>query len=152
ANLVAGDTNGVADVFVRDRQTGVTTRASVATGGAQAGGASHSARIAGDGRRIAFHSEATDLAPGDLTALDDVYLHDRITGETELTSVSGPGVQANGPSHWSTVSTDGRCVAFSSSADNLVAGDTNGAADVFVRDRLLGVTERVSVSSTGAQG
>src|SRR5262245_65822933 len=72
-------------------------------------------------------------------------------GFTELDSVSSTGVQGNQDSELPSVSADGRFVAFVSLSDNLVPGDTNGAADVFVRDRLTGTTERVSVSSTGAQ-
>src|SRR5436190_3414638 len=73
-------------------------------------------------------------------------------GFTELDSMSSTGVQGNQDSELPAVSGDGRYVAFASLSDNLVPGDSNGAVDVFVRDRLTGTTERVSVSSTGVQG
>ena len=152
-DLVAGDTNGAQDVFVRDRLAGTTERVSVATGGAQASGASGSPSISADGRCVAFWSQASDLVPGDTNGAQDVFVRDRLAGTTERVNVDSSGAQANGDSDSSRpqLSADGRFVAFDSFATNLVAGDTNGAADVSVRDRSAGTTERVSVDSPGAQ-
>lgn len=152
-NLVAGDRNRMRDVFVRDLQTGLTTRVSVGPNGrdGNADSGRSGVSISGDGRYVAFDSEASNLIGGDTNALRDIFVRDRIKGETLLVTVgrSGP---ANGPSSFPALSEDGRLVAFSSWATDLVVGDTNGQADVFVRDRLLGTTERVSVSSKGVQG
>src|SRR6266446_5737670 len=156
-NLVAGDTNGATDVFVRDRQTGTTERVSVASGGTQANNASRYPALSADGRFVAFQSDATNLVVGDTNGMTDVFVHDRQTGTTERVSVaSGGGTQGTGNSGgffaFPALSADGRFVAFQSDATNLVAGDTNGATDVFVHDRQTGTTERVSVASGGTQG
>jgi Tol biopolymer transport system component len=151
ANLVSGDTNNGDDVFVRDRQTGRTERVSVKTGGAQANNASFGPAISADGRYVAFISRATNLVAGDTNGMDDVFIHDRVTGSTERVSLGVGGAQADGSSARPAISADGRYVAFKSDATNLVAGDTNGATDLFVRDLLTGVTERDSVTSGGAQ-
>jgi Tol biopolymer transport system component len=155
-NLVAGDTNGHADVFVRDRQSGTTERVSVDSAGAQSIGDCSSASISADGRFVAFLSAASNLVPGDTNGTSDVFIHDRQTGTTERVSVATGGAQANGSSSYSfptsPLSADGRFVAFFSMASNLVAGDTNGYADVFLRDRQSGTTERVSLGTAGVQG
>lgn len=132
-NLVAGDTNHVHDIFVRDRQTRVTTRASVATGGAQANGWSYQATVSADGRYVAFTSTATNLVRGDTDHTDDVFRHDRRTGATTLVSVAADGGPADRGSTFGMISPDGRRIAFASWAGNLVPGDTNGLGDVFVR-------------------
>jgi len=153
SNLVAGDTNGCADVFVRDRVSGTTERVSVGPGGAQSDGSLGSSRpsISADGRFVAFVSDATNLVAGDTNAATDVFVRDRQLGTTERASVDSGGAQALERSECPAISGDGRYVAFQSSAPNLVAGDTNGTPDVFVHDRLFGTTERVSVSSGGGQ-
>lgn len=149
-NLVAGDTNDQTDIFVHDRQTGQTTRVSVATGGGQANIASEGGAISSNGRYIAFNSPASNLVAGD-TDHNDTFVHDRQLGETSRVSVTSAGVQGNAPSVWGwAISADGRYVAFVSLASNLVPGDTNGDGDVFVRDRQTGQTTRVSVASGGA--
>ena len=150
-NLVTGDTNAVSDAFVYDRVTGTTERVSVSSAGAEANGASFAPAISADGRFVAFPSEATNLVPGDTNGVTDVFVRDRLTGTTERVSVSSAGAEANGTSFTPAISADGRFVAFSSDATNLVGRDTNGAVDVFVHDRVTGATKRVSVSSTGAQ-
>jgi Tol biopolymer transport system component len=152
SNLVPGDTGGFVDVFVRDRLAGTTERVSVATGGAQASGASWNPALSTDGRFVVFVSNAPNLVPNDTNGHDDVFLHDRVTGTTERVTLDSAGGEANDDSFSPSVSADGRYVAFSSFATNLVPGDTNAAWDTFVRDRATGTTERVSVSSGGAQG
>jgi Tol biopolymer transport system component len=147
-NLVPGDTNFSADIFVRDRQSGVTERVSVDSLGVGGNGYSFWPSISADGRYVAFGSGANNLVPGDLNSRFDIFVHDRQTGVTER--VSGTG--GNESSYLPSLSGDGHYVAFYSHASNLVPGDTNGGADVFVHDRQTGVLERVSVDSLGAEG
>ena len=156
-NLVPDDTNDNVDVFVRDRLAGTTERVSVPSGGAQSaygamhGSADYRLGLSADGRFVAFTSLADDLVAGLVLGRNRIFVRDRQQGVTELVSVTGAGVEANGDSYMPSISADGRLVAFESYATNLVAGDTNGAEDVFVRDRVAGTTERVSVSDAGAQ-
>src|SRR2546426_905363 len=151
-NLVAGDTNGVTDVFVHDRQAGTTERVSVDSAGSEGNGASTGVALSADGRFVAFTSVATNLVAGDTNGVTDVFVHDRQTGTTERASVDSAGTEGNGASAGVVLSADGRYVAFTSVATNLVAGDTNGVTDVFVHDRQTGTTERVSVDSAGIEG
>jgi archaellum component FlaF (FlaF/FlaG flagellin family) len=152
SNLVSGDTNGWPDVFVHDRLTSQTSRVSVDSAGVQGNLWSFLPSISADGRVVAFRSLASNLFPGDTNGYWDVFVHDRATGRTSRVSVDSAGVQANDWSDFPSISADGRFVAFSSVASNLVPGDTNGTTDVFVHDRATGRTSRVSVDSTGAQG
>ena len=135
SNLVPGDTNGRLDVFVHDRQTRLTERVSVDSAGIQGNGSSRQPSISADGRFMAFTSDATNLVPGDTNGRTDVFVHDRQTGTTERVSVDSAGNQGNAGSSGVGISGDGRFVAFTSSATNLVPGDTNSVADVFVRVR-----------------
>jgi archaellum component FlaF (FlaF/FlaG flagellin family) len=151
SNLVPGDTNGRSDVYVRDRRTNTTGRVSVSGRSDQADGASDTPSISADGRYVAFDSDASNLVPGDTNGTWDVFVRDRQAGTTERVDVSSTGAQANEPVFDSVVSANGRYVAFTSWASNLVPGDTNNALDVFVRDRRSRTTERVSVSGTGTQ-
>jgi Tol biopolymer transport system component len=151
-NLVPGDTNGQTDIFLRDRATGTTERANVSSASVQTNGHSGWCSISADGRYVAFASTASNLVAGDTNGTYDVFVRDRSSGTTEIVSVSTAGAVGNAPSLRPTISADGRCVAFISSASNLVAGDTNGTFDVFVRDRLSGTTVRASVASDGTQG
>jgi Tol biopolymer transport system component len=152
SNLIPGDTNGVPDVFLRDRLNQTTERVSLASSGAQANGRSEFPAISDDGRYVAFQSEANNLVSGDTNAVLDVFVRDRVNGTTERVSISSGGSQGNAVSGGPTLSADGRLVAFTSLASNLVSGDSNGAADVFVHDRQTGVTERVSVATGGGEG
>ena len=153
SNLVADDTNGNEDIFVHDLQTGETRRVSVSSDGTQANNASFAAAISADGRYVAFDSIASNLVAGDTNIRTDVFLHDLQSGETRRVSVSSTGAQANGSTSGPSISGDGRYVAFGAESDttNLVAGDTNDGGDVFVHDRQTGDTQRVSVSSIGAE-
>jgi Tol biopolymer transport system component len=152
-NLVPGDTNNARDVFVHDRVTGETTRVSVDSAGNEGNGDSayFSPWISADGRYVAFPSEATNLVPSDTNAATDVFVHDRVTGETTRVSVGSTGEQGDGSSWYPSMSADGRYVAFMSTATNLVTGDTNDEGDVFVHDRATGETTRVSVDWQGNQ-
>ena len=154
SNLVSGDSNGQSDVFVRDRQTGTTERVSLSSTGVQGNSYSYSFDLAlsGDGRFVAFQSDASNLVSGDSNNTGDIFVRDRQTGTTERVSVNSAGLQSNGFSAAPTISSDGFSVAFISYASNLVSGDTNGQGDSFIHDRQNGITERVSLSSTGVQG
>ncbi len=151
SNLVAGDSNATWDIFVHDRETGETTRVSVAGDGTQGSEQSLSPAISAEGRFVAFASLAPNLVPGDTNGTWDVFVHDRGAGETTRVSVAGDGAQGNAGSRGPAISSDGRYVAFSAAASNLVPEDTNTVRDVFVRDRELGTTERVSVGGGGLQ-
>ncbi|MGQ0551685.1 MAG: TolB family protein [Planctomycetota bacterium] len=152
SNLVTGDTNGFSDVFVHDRVTAETRRVSVDSAGVQNSGTSYGAAISSDGRYIAFRSSAADLVPGDTNGTWDIFVHDTLTGAMECVSVSSAGQLGDRASDAPALSADGRWIAYHSSATNLVAGDTNNVPDVFLRDRLLAATTRVSQSTAGAQG
>ena len=151
SNLVPGDTNGWPDTFLRDRLSGTTERVSLTSAGAQASDRSHASSISADGRYVAFLNLSSNLVPGDTNGRYDVFVRDRQAGVTERVSISSAGVQANWDCLAPTISADGRYVSFESAATNLVLGDTNAAADIFARDRLLGTTERVNVDSAGGQ-
>jgi Tol biopolymer transport system component len=94
-NLVSGDSNGVADVFVRDRQAGTTERVSVDSSGKQADGACTSCAISSDGRFVAFASVATNLVSGDTNGTFDVFVRDRQNGTTGRVSVDSSGGQGD---------------------------------------------------------
>ena len=147
------DTNGQIDIFVHDRQTGQTTRISVASDGTQGNGPSYlgDPTVSSDGRFVTFWSVANNLVDGDTNGQEDVFVHDRQTGQTVRISVASDGTQGNGPSLESVMSADGRYVAFQSGASNLIVGDTNSTRDVFVYDRLTEETERVSVAASGPE-
>jgi hypothetical protein len=150
-NLVPGDTNGVADIFVRDLLLGTTVRASVDSAGVQGDRESINQAISGDGRFVAFESNATNLVPGDTNAQMDVFLRDLVSGVTTRASVDAAGAQASRASRSATLSDDGRFVCFESSA-RLVPADTTNATDVYVRDVVLGATVLASVDSNGIVG
>jgi Tol biopolymer transport system component len=152
SNLVPGDTNNAGDAFLRDLDAGTTTRVSVATGGVQAiGGGTSDSALDDSGRYVAFRSSATNLVPGDVNGQADVFVHDVLTNRTTRVSIDSNGLAGNGPSSAPSISDGGRSVSFVSTATNLVAGDTNTSADVFVHDRATGTTTRVSVTTAGAQ-
>jgi Tol biopolymer transport system component len=157
-NLVEGDTNGVADCFMHDRMTGDTIRVSVASNGTQANndcihyglwGMSYGPSISANGRYVTYHSNATNLVEGGTSGNENIFVYDRVTGETISVSVSSDGTQGNGNSIFPSISADGRYVAFCSDASNLVKRETNGG--IFVHDRVTGETTVVSVSSDGTQ-
>ncbi|MCI0397438.1 MAG: calcium-binding protein [Chloroflexi bacterium] len=151
-NLVGGDWNYQYDIFVHDRQAGTTERVSVDSNGQEANNSSFLPSLSADGRYVAFHSSASNLVPGDTNG-DDVFVHDRQTGLTERASVNSAGQQANHNSGYAAISAGGRYVVFASYASNLVTpNDTNWVADFFLRDRWIGVTEKVSVDSNGQGG
>jgi Tol biopolymer transport system component len=151
-NLVPGDTNFAPDAFVHDLYTGETTRVSVGSGGTQANDYSNVPMLSSDGRYVAFESAADNLAPGDTNGWSDVFLHDRVTQETRLVSVTSAGIPSTGYSDAPSISARGRHVAFASSGADFVAGDTNGSYDVFVHDFVTGQTVCASLTPAGVPG
>ena len=152
-DLVPGDTNGVSDVFLKDLQTGVVVRLSTDEAGAQAtGGPSDFPAFSPDGRFVAFNSEASNLVPGDTNGSADVFLKDLQTGAITRLSTNASGAEATGGSSSNpAISPDGTFVIFESAATNLVAGDTNGVQDLFLKDLRTGEVVRISTDSNGAQ-
>ncbi|GIE85714.1 hypothetical protein Are01nite_21940 [Actinoplanes regularis] len=150
-DLVGDDTNGRSDVFVRDLAAGATSRVSVSSSGRQTSGASDKPSISADGRYIAFRSTAQDLLDGDPQLWSQIYLHDRDTGRTELVSRSGSNDPAARDCDLPALSGNGRYLAFTSRATNLVDGDADSRPDLFVRDLVKGTVVRVTASAAGGQ-
>ena len=152
SNLVLGDRNRVEDIFVHDREAGITERVSVNSAATSAGNrASSNPSINADGRFVAFESEASNLVNSDGNGVVDIFFHDRDNGNTDRISVKSAGSQAgNNASFNPSISADGQFVAFESRASNLVSGDNNATTDIFVHDRNGFSIERVSVTSAGA--
>ncbi len=139
-NLVRHDTNGVSDVFVRDRVTHTTTRVSVGAGGVQANGATAGGvSISGDGRYVAFASQASNLVPGDTNDVSDVFVRDRVRHTTvRISNAAHGGSGAYSPA----ISPDGRIVAY-------VSENADGLAVIVAYDRATGQTRRISVGRNG---
>lgn len=156
-NLVAGDTNPNEDVFVRDLQNEVTERVNVTHTGAQGNNyldftdGPSTPVVSADGRFVAFFSNGNNLVVGDTNGVQDVFVRDRVAGTTERVNVGSAGQQGSGQFEEFWMSANGRWVAFSDQG-SLVPGDTNAKTDVFVRDRLLGTTERASIPAGGGEG
>jgi hypothetical protein len=157
AQLKTEDDSGVINVngqliaVEQQNSIGTTELASISSDGTQANSPSDNVAISADGRYVAFSSFADNLVSGDTNFSADIFVRDLVTGTVERVSVASDGTQANSFSDKVSISADGRYVAFSSDADNLVSGDTNFTVDVFVHDRVTGVTERVNVASDGTQ-
>lgn len=150
-NLVQGTTNGFDGVFVHDRQTRQTSLASISSSGSEGNNHSSASAISSDGRYVCFASYASNLVENDTNGASDIFVHDRQSGETIRVNVDSAGAQANYMSLSPSVSADGRYIAFTSGASNLVTDDTNARSDIFVHDRLTGETTRISVDSMGNQ-
>jgi Tol biopolymer transport system component len=160
AKLVPEDTQFFEDVYVWDRETGATTRASVSSTGEQANSSSvispssfSGIAISRDGRYVAFNSAATNLAPGDTNALQDVFVRDRVAGTTVRIAAESTGEAASQPDGSKligigrpAISLDGRFVSFASARAFTVPGGLllRESADVYVRDMQTGVTTRLS--------
>ncbi|MFN2543370.1 MAG: S8 family serine peptidase [Actinomycetota bacterium] len=151
SNLVPGDTNARGDIFVKDRQTGDLTRV-VNGSGVQPNGTSSAPSISGNGRYVAFISTAANLVAGDTNSRADVFRADMSTSPPTIlrVSTSAGGGQATNNSATPSISADGQFVAFSSTANNLVPGDTNARTDVFVKNTATGAVVRM-VSTSGVQ-
>ncbi|WP_412751430.1 TolB family protein [Krasilnikovia sp. M28-CT-15] len=147
--LVPDDTNSRTDVYVRHLTRGTINRASLSSTGAQGDAASHSPVINDNGRYVAFSSEASNLVSGDTNGKTDVFVRDLLRKTTRRVSVSRAGLQGNAASTSPIITGNGRYVVFYSEASNLVPGDTNGEADLFVRDLIRRTTRLISVGRTG---
>lgn len=150
-NLVPGDNSQLGlDVFLRDRSSNITVLVSANFNGTGGGnGQSVAGQVSTNGRYVVFQSDASDLAAGDTNGVSDIFVRDLQAGSNILVSVASDGSWGNGASTDPVMTPDGRYVAFISAASDLVAGDTNGISDVFVRDLLNGTTTLVSVGATG---
>jgi Tol biopolymer transport system component len=148
---VQGDANGLADVFVRDRQLGTTVRASVSSQGAEADGASSLACLSADGRFVAFQSAAANLVAGDNNGVDDVFVRDLVAGTTLRASVSFSGGEGDQSSVAPAISGDGRTVAFVCLSEILIPGDSNLVRDVVVHDLVSGDLENLCLDSLAQQ-
>jgi hypothetical protein len=149
-NLASGDSNGYRDIFVR--KAGVTMLVSASKNGALGNGSSSVPLLTAAGDKVAFSSNASNLVSSDTNGVGDVFLKTLSGGDVVRVSESSSGQQANAASTLLSISADGRYVAFSSAATNLVSGDTNGKTDVFVKDTSSGALLRISVSDSGVQG
>ena len=152
-NLVSGDRNSNADVFVRDRLQGTTERVTMNSAGEEADIGGEGPAISADGRFVAFQSQAQNLVPGGNPFLfvDQVYVHDRAMGTTEIISINAAGEPGNSLNVQADISADGRFVVFSSFADNLVPGVQSGL-QVYLRDRATGTIERITENAAGEPG
>lgn len=150
--LVPEDNNGTGDVFIRDLVTRVTRKLSVAGNAQQTESPSFGPDISADGSSVAFESFSSRLVPGDTNGALDVFVANVATGAIDRVSLATDGAQADERSYSPSISADGRIVAFSSFAGNLVSDDTNGLLDVFLRRRDQQTTTRLSVGPDGAQG
>ncbi len=151
SRLVSSDSNNNRDIYVHNRLTHTTELISVSVNGSAGNGQSYDPTISANGRYVAFESSASDLVSGDTNGYYDIFIRDRTTGTTERVSVSTLPVENNYGSYNSSISSDGRYVAFESGADNLITGDTNSNTDIFVRDRQTGELARVSVTASGSE-
>lgn len=160
-NLVAGDGNGVRDIFVRDRTNGLTTRVSVATSTAEGDAQSYTPFISGNGNFVVFASEATNLdeITPDTNAFADIFVHDRALVETTRVSLSFFGTESDGNSYTPSISREGRYITFASEATNLdvTQNNSNRRRNIYLHDRQLamngiyafGLTSRISVDTDG---
>ncbi len=153
-DLVPGGNSVYAlNVFLRDRASNTTVLVSGNLSGTGGGnGNSMLGQVSTNGQFVVFQSDASNLAPNDTNGVTDIFVSDLVAGTTTLVSVSTNGGPANGASTDPVITPDGRYVAFISSASNLVPGDTNGIADVFVRDLVAGTNDLVSVGAFLASG
>lgn len=149
SNLVPDDRNGAMDVFLRDRTTGTTERISVSENGIEGDARSRHGDVSADGRYVAFDSQASTLVVGVPDLSFQVYRKDRVTGAVELVSVSNDGVAGNEASFPASISADGSIVVFDSAAGNLVPNDGTAHNDIFMRDLVQGITQRLSVATSG---
>jgi hypothetical protein len=150
-DLVAIPTGGIQNVFVRDLQTGVTTLVSINSSGTGGGNlASVFPAISANSQVVIYRSAASNLVASDTNGATDIFARNLLTNKTFLVSINQAGTASgNGPSSGMTISADARFVAFSSRASDLVATDTNGVNDVFVRDLQTGTTRLLSINSAG---
>jgi uncharacterized repeat protein (TIGR01451 family) len=152
SNLDPADTDTDIDVYVKDLVSGDLTLVSTSDSGVKGNNASTDPSVSGDGTRVAFRSFADNLDPADTDSLDDVYVKDLVSGDLTLVSTSDSGVKGDFLSLAPSVSDDGTRVAFQSFASNLDPADTDGGADVYVKDLLSGDLTLMSTSDSGVKG
>ena len=154
SDFVSGDNGQLhLDVFLRDRLSNTTTLVSANLNGTGGGnGDSRYGMASSNGQYVVFESDASDLVPGDTNGATDIFVRDMVAGMTTLVSVATNGGPADGGSPDATMTPDGRYVVFISSANNLVANDTNGIPDVFVRDLMAQTTIGASVGAIPSSG
>ncbi|MBZ0320289.1 MAG: fibronectin type III domain-containing protein [Anaerolineae bacterium] len=151
-NLVSNTSARIYQIYLHDLQSGQTILVSHTPNGMPGDARSLSPEISSDGRFITFYSDATNLVAGDaVPAVSDIYVYDRQTDQISRVSVDSNGNAGNGNSSYPSISDDGRYVAFESLATNLVANDTNARRDIFVHDRQLSQTIRISTRMDGTQ-
>lgn len=151
-NLVGSDTNGMTDIFRKDVVTGETIRCSTRSDGGQAAGISERPSGTPDGRYVQFASYAENLVDDDTNGLQDVFVKDLLTNQVVRCSTDSYGTQAvGGNSTAGAMSPDGRYALLSSSATNLVTGDSNGQVDAFRKDLTTGEMARCSTDASGGQ-
>jgi Tol biopolymer transport system component len=152
-NFIVGDTNGFNDIFIKDLLTGVATRVSTTSSNAQATGGNSSIPVfSPDGTKLLFTSNATNLVSGDTNGQRDIFIKDLLTGAvTRVSTDSANGQAIGGESLYARFSPDSTRVLFQSVATNLVAGDTNGQVDIFVKDLVTGAVTRVSTDTANGQ-
>lgn len=151
SDLVPGDTNNEGDVFVYDRVTTQIRLASAASDGTPGNGYSGSGSISATGRYVAFDSWASNLVPNDTNFASDIFWRDMQTGDVRLVSKGLEGATASRASSGTSISDDGRYVAYYSWASNLIVGDNNRLGDLFVTDVVTGETRRITVANSGAE-
>ncbi|MCC7560607.1 MAG: hypothetical protein KO318_09315 [Methanobacterium sp.] len=145
-NLVDDDTNYYSDIFVRDRLLNITERISVPSAGEEGDGDSYEPFISSDGRYVTFTSYASNLVENDIGEFADIFVRDRLLNITQRLSVSSTGEEGNDESYGSSISSDGRYVAFYSFASNFVEHDTNGFSDIFLFDRIQTLLKELTLT------
>ncbi len=150
-NLVSGDSNATWDIFTHNRVSGDTTRVSLSAAGTEANGPSYAPSLSEDGRYVSFESYADNLVTSDTNGRSDIFVKDTQTGAIERVSLKDDDTQVfMGDSLTSSISDDGRYIAFMSLAFDLVPGDVNQATDIFLRDRQAGTTTRVTAGNAAS--
>ena len=151
-NLVPDDTSTDFEIFLYEVQTGLTTRVSVDSNGVQGNRNSFEPSVSGDGHFVTYRSQSFNLVPNDTNNNYDIFLYNRLTGQTECVSVDSSGNQQDGNAFNPSISSDGRYITYESNASNLVPNDSNGQYDIFKYDRLAQSTTLVTVAASGEQG
>lgn len=153
AALVPTDTNGVTDVYIRNIQTSTTTRISTSSTGTQSTAPSYVGNISGNGQYVVFNTTASNMVSGDINNVADLFVKNIVSGTTTRVSITNAGGQVSigTPINDVSISDNGQFIAFPSADPNLVAGDTNGIEDIFVRDTGSNTTMRINVSTSGQQ-
>lgn len=146
------DSNSATDVFLFDSLTGQTERISVSSEEEEGNGISRNPSVSDDGRFVVFDSQSNNLVDNDNNNASDIFLRDRLLGETRRINIDNNNNEANGDSEIPVISGNGSVVAFRSIASNLVENDNNNVRDIFVKDLIDNISSRVSISSSGAEG